>query len=426
MSRFKKTVLANGVRVVTENGNHSKSVAIGVWVETGTRDEADDEVGISHFVEHLVFKGTKKRTAYQIAKSLEFLGGDLNAYTTREHTNYHCLVLKDDWKSGLEVLADLVCNMKISNKDFELEKKVILQEIAMSDDTPEDIIYDYLYENVYANHPLGRQILGKSYTISKMTQKRIYEFYKKYYQGKNLIVSLSGDVDHDAVVVECQKLFKSKKPFKQQINRRAPVWKSSRNTYEKDAEQSHILVALPAASFRDKLRFEAFIVNSILGGGMTSRLYQSIREKNGLAYSVFSMLNTQDDSGNLTIYAGTEPKTVKKVIHLIHDELLKIKKNGLTQKELDMYKTQVKGQLLIGSDDVDNRMTSLGINEMIFGQYKSVESVIKEFDKITVASVKSYLKNHFDLTKVACVLMGPDAEKLSDWLKNYDFSKKRT
>lgn len=425
MSIYKKTILPNGVRVVTEKLSHLKSVSIGVWVATGTRDESDEDVGISHFLEHLVFKGTKKRNALQIAKTLESVGGDLNAYTTREHTNYYCLVLKEDWKLGLDVLSDLVCNMKLSNRDFELEKKVILQEIAMSDEAPEDMVYDYLYENIYANHPLSRQILGKSYTVSKMTQKRINTFYKNYYQGSNLIVSVAGDVDHDAVVIACQKLFKSKKSAPLDSHRRAPVWKASRKVYEKDMEQAHIMVAMPAASFHDKYRFEAFIVNSLLGGGMTSKLYQAIREKQGLAYSVFSSLNAQVDSGNLAIYAATDTKNTRRVIRIIADELLKLKRNGIKTADLKLFKTQVRGQLLMGMDDVENRMTSLGLNEMVFGEYRSVDQVIKEIEKIDLKSANYYLKNYFDLSKVAVIVMGPNVEKLNDWVNNYDFSKKR-
>jgi predicted Zn-dependent peptidase len=425
MSSFKKSILPNGVRVVTENMTHSKSVAIGVWVLTGTRDEDNDEVGLSHFAEHLVFKGTKTRNAYQIANSLESLGGDLNAYTTREYTCYHCTVLNEDWKIGLEVLSDLVCNMKLLKKDFELEKKVILQEIAMSDDTPEEIIYDYLFEIAYAKHPLSRQILGKSETIQKMTQKRVIDFYKKYYQGSNLIVSASGPVDHDALVIECQKLFRTRKPYKIVNARRAPIWKAGRQIYEKDLEQTHILLALPAPSFQDKFRFEAFIVNSLLGGGMTSRLYQAVREKQGLAYSVFSTLNTQTDSGNIAIYAGTDAKNVKKVVHIIADELLKIKKNGLKESDLKIFKTQVRGQLLMGSDDVENRMSSVGVNEMIFHEYRSVDKVIEEINKINLKSVNQYIKNNFDLEKVAAILMGPNMKTHQDWISNYNFSKKR-
>lgn len=423
-SNFKKTILPNGVRVVSEHHPHSKSVALGLWVLTGTRDEKPDEVGISHFVEHLVFKGTKKRNAFQIAKSLESLGGDLNAYTTREYTNYHCTVLREDWKIGLEVLSDLVCNMKLSMKDFELEKKVVLQEIAMSDDTPEDIIYDYLFEHTYANHPLGRQILGKSETISKMTQKKVYDFYKTFYQGSNLIVSAAGPLEHDALVIEAQKLFKSRKSFNQKNTRRAPRWKPTKQFYQDDSEQTHILLGLPATSFQDKLRFEAFIVNSLLGGGMTSKLYQAVREKQGLAYSVFSGLNTQVDSGNITIYAATDPKKVKKTLLTIKDVLLKLKKEGLKESDLKLFKTQVRGQLLMGSDDIENRMSSLGVNEMIFSEYRSVEKVIQDIEKVSVKSVNEYIKTQFDLTKMAVILMGPHLDEIKDWVLQLDFSKK--
>ncbi len=414
------------MRVVSEQHSSSKSVSLGVWVLTGTRDENEQDIGLSHFVEHLVFKGTKTRNAYQIANSLESLGGDLNAYTTREFTNYHCLVLKEDWKIGLEILADLVCNMKISKKDFELEKKVILQEIAMSDDTPEDIIYDYLFEHCYKNHPLARQILGKSETIEKMTQKRVFDFYKNFYQGSNLIVSAAGPVTHDELVIEAQKLFKTRKKYKTPNTRRAPIWKVCRKIYEKEEmEQSHILLGMPAASFKDKYRFEAFIVNSLLGGGMTSKLYQAVREKQGLAYTVFSSLNTQVDSGNITIYAGTDSKNVKKVIQIISDELLKIKKNGLKPADLKLFKTQVRGQLLMGSDDVENRMSSLGVNEMIFEDYRSVERVIEQIEKITLKSINEYIKNQFDLKKISILLMGSELKDLKSWIENYDFSKRR-
>lgn len=421
---FKKTILPNGVRVVTESHPHSKSVSIGIWVLTGTRDERPEDIGISHFVEHMVFKATKTRNAYQIAKSLESLGGDLNAYTTREYTNYHCLVLKEDWKIGLEILADLVCNMRVARKDFDLEKKVILQEIAMSDDSPEDLIYDRLYEGAYHNHPLSRQILGESQTIEKMTQKRILDFYKYFYQGQNLIVSAAGPLDHDQFVIECQKYFKTRKKFINKQKRRAPIWKPTRQVIEKELEQVHILLGFPATSFHDEYRFEAFIVNTLLGGSMTSRLYQAVREKQGLAYSIFSSLNTNVDSGNITVYAGTDAKKVKQVVRIIHRELLKLKKEGIRNSDIELFKTQVRGQLLMGSDDIENRMSSLGVNEMIFKDYRSVESVIAEIEAVDEESIRNYLKKHFDLNKVAAVLMGPGMNNLKDWIKKYDFSKR--
>ena len=422
LKQFKKTILANGVRVVSEQHDSSKSVSLGVWVLTGTRDEASDQVGISHFLEHMVFKGTKTRNAYQIAKALECLGGELNAYTTREYTNYHCLVLKEDWKIGLEILADLVCNMQMTKKDFELEKQVILQEIAMSEDAPEDVIYDYLFEESYKNHPLSREILGKTHTIKTMTQSKIWDYYKTRYQGSNLIVSAAGNVSHDELVIFAQKLFRSRKPLQLVQTRRAPIWKKARKVYERDLEQVHILLGLPAASFHDKDRFEAFIVNSLLGGGMTSKLYQAVREKQGLAYSVFSALNTQIDSGNLTVYAATDFSKVKKVVQVINAELKKLKQNGIRKSDLNLFKTQVRGQLLMGSEDIENRMVSLGVNEMVFGQYRSVEAVIADVEKVSVESVNQYLENFFDLSKMSLLLMGPKVEKLKAWVESKNFS----
>lgn len=419
MSVFKKTVLPNGIRIVSEQHAHSKAVSLGVWVLTGTRDEKNEVLGISHFLEHLVFKGTKTRNAYQIAKSLESLGGDLNAYTTRESTTYHCQVLKEDWREGLNVLTDLVCNMKITEKDFNLEKGVILQEIMMGDDSAEDIIYDYFFETVYKNHPLGRNILGKKETVQNMTIQKIVDYYKKTYQGKNLIISAAGKIEHDELVIECQKLFKSRQTYNLPNKRKAPPWVAGRKIVEKDLEQTHMLVAFPAASYHDKYRLEAYVLNSLLGGGMTSKLYQAVREKKGLAYSVFSMLNTQTDSGSITIYAATDTKNVKRVLSIIKRELKKIKAKGISKREVEMFRTQVRGQLLMGSEDIENRMTSLGVNEMTFGEYRSVDRVIADVEAVTHESVNRYLNNHFNLNKAAIIMIGPDMKKVEPWLKTF-------
>jgi predicted Zn-dependent peptidase len=256
-----------------------------------------------------------------------------------------------------------------------------------------------------------------------MTQKKVFEFYKHFYQGENLIISAAGPVDHDQFVIQCQKLFRSRRKYEAVTSRRAPRWKVFRKIIERDMEQAHILVGLPATSFHDKYRFEAFILNSLLGGGMTSRLYQAVREKQGLAYSVFSMLNTNVDSGNITVYAGTDTKNVKKVINIIATEMLRIKKKGIRLSDINLFKTQVRGQLLMGSDDIENRMSSLGINEMIFKTYRSVESVIAEIEKVSEKSMKDYIRDHYDLSKMSVVLMGPNLKQHQQWLAEYNFSK---
>ena len=231
-------------------------------------------------------------------------------------------------------------------------------------------------------------------------------------------------VDHDQFVIQCQKLFRTRKTFTAASKRRAPRWKVARKIYEKEMEQAHILVGLPAASFYDSHRFEAFVLNALLGGGMTSRLYQAIREKQGLAYTVFSSLNTNVDSGNISIYAGTDTKNVKKVLQTITEELLKLKKEGVKASDLNMFKTQVRGQLLMGSDDIENRMSSLGVNEMIFKTYKPVDLIIAEIEKVTEASMKQYIKKYMDLAKTSVVLMGPQLKQHHEWLHKYNFAKR--
>ncbi|MFS4460312.1 M16 family metallopeptidase [Bdellovibrio sp. HCB2-146] len=420
MIKYKKSELSNGIRVATEMHPGSRAVSIGIWVLTGTRDEQPEIAGISHFLEHLVFKGTKTRTAYQIAKSLEALGGDLNAYTTREYTCYHALVLKDHWEKALEVLSDLVSNMSLSQKEFDLERGVVLQEIAMSEDNHEDIIYDIFYDQAYGVHPLGRPILGTPSSLATMTQKKVMDYYKKTYTGKNIIVSAAGCIDHEEFLTALKKRLGTKKKSDLKNQRKKPRWLRRRHIVEKQAEQVHMLLGVPTASFKDDSRFEAVITNTLLGGGMTSKLYQSVREKRGLVYSVHSMLNTHIDSGMLTIYAGTEAKNVKKVGDLISKEVQKVRKQGVSKHDVEMFKTQVIGSILLSSDDIENRMTSLGVNEMVFGGYRSVESVIEEIKAVSVDSVNRYIREDLDLSQAAGVLLGPEVNELSSWWENLE------
>jgi predicted Zn-dependent peptidase len=418
---FKKTVLKNGICVATEMHPSSRAASIGVWVLTGTRDETEKQAGISHFLEHMVFKGTKTRTAYQIAKSLEALGGDLNAYTTKEYTCYHALVLKDHWSKALEVLADLVCNMKMSRKEFQLEKGVILQEIAMGDDNPEEWIYDLFFEEVYGKHPLARPILGTVKSITEMNQKQVLDYYKNTYSGQNIIVTAAGAVDHNDLVEQVEKQMKGKKKTRTQQGRKGARWNMCRKIVEKNCEQVHMLLGFPTASFQDKYRFEAYILNTLLGGGMTSKLYQSVRERKGLVYSIYSSLNTFVDTGHISIYAGTDQEKVQELIEIVTKVLRKIKKTGATKSEVELYKTQVTGSLLLGSDDIENRMSSLGVNEMVFNKYRSVDSVVEEINKVTVKSVNDFIDQRMNLDLMSGVLLGPGLKSLGSWWEEWEF-----
>lgn len=414
MVEYKKTVLSNGIRVISELQTHTRAVSIGVWITTGTRDESSDVAGVSHFLEHLVFKGTNKRSAFQIAKALEEVGGELNAYTTREYTCYHTLMLKDHWIRGLDVLADLTCRMKLRKDQFDLEKSVVLQELAASEENHEDHIYDEFLKRVYHKNSLGAPILGNEKSITQMKIKDVESYYSQKYQGPNIIISCAGPIDHDTLVEKVEKYFQFKKQKNVIHERVKPKFNSFFGIIEKQADQVHLLMGLPAASFKDKLRFEAFIVNALLGGGMTSRLFQSIRERKGLAYTIYSALNTFTDTGFMSVYSAVEKKNLKKLLATLTQEFNNLHKRNVKQTELKLFKTQVTGSILLGSEDVESRMASLAVNEMAFGAYKPVSEVIREIEAVTMNSINEYIEKYLINPKFGILLLGSDIQEFNE------------
>lgn len=400
-----------------ETHPHSHAVAIGVWIENGTRDEPKSLGGISHLIEHLVFKGTKTRTSFQIAKSLEQLGGELNAFTTREYTCYHCLVLKDHWKEGLEILSDLVSNMKFSKEDFILERGVVLQEIAMTEDSPEDLIYDLFLEYSLKGHSLGKSILGTPKTVGAMKARDALRHYKSVYSGKNMIVSVAGNIDYIEFEKAVQKLLGKKTSGKKRKVYKKPGYRPFVKAINKPSEQLHCLFGFPVSSFKDDKRFEAFIVNALLGGGMTSRLYQAIREKKGLVYNIHSSLNTFIDYGMINIYASCETGNMKQVILGIEKEILRLLKNGVRDSDVELFKTQVIGSIMLGADDIDNRMNSIAINEMVFQKYKPIEHITSEIEKVTPESVNQFIQEYIRPSNLSLLILGREAEDLEGFLK---------
>jgi predicted Zn-dependent peptidase len=403
---------------VSEYQTHTRAVAIGVWVTVGTRNEPVKLAGISHFLEHLVFKGTKKRSAYQIVKSLDEVGGELNAYTTREYTCYHALMLKDHWQRGIEVLADIVCNMNIKSEHFKLEKSVVLQEINASEENHEDLIYDEFLARCYKHNPLGKPILGNRKSLDSINLGEVEEFYESKYTGSNLIISCAGPLEHEKLVEKVSLLFKSKKRSRKSQVPEKPKFHSFAEVIEKNADQIHLLIGVPSTSFKDEFRFESFIVNALLGGGMTSKLFQSVREKKGLAYTIYSSLNTFVDTGFIGIYSAVEAKNVKKLASTLINEIKRVKIKGINKPDIKLFKTQVIGSILLGSDDVENRMTSLGINEMVFGVYKPIDEIINEIQSVSTASIDEYIERYFQLNTIGALMLGEDVEKLNDWWQN--------
>ncbi len=392
--------------MVTENHPFTRAVSVGLFTDLGTRDENVKRAGLTHFLEHMVFKGTRKMTSFEISKALDAVGGELNAYTAREYTCFHATSLKEHLKLCLEVLTDLAVGATLNRDDFEKEREVIGQEIQMSKDNLEEYILDMYLEKAYSGHALGIPILGTEETLAAMKRKDLVDHYHNMFRGSRLIVSVAGPVEHDQVVDLVSKAL-GKLPKRSPLRKkRAPRIRRVQEYVERPSEQVHLMVGLPSCSYRSPLRFEAYVVNELLAGGTTSRLYQKIREDKGLVYSVYSFLQSFVDSGLLLIYAGTGDKNAHQVLSIIKSELEKFVKNGIKSSELEMFKTQIKGSILLGAEDMENRMSSLGVNEMVFGDYKPIDEVIDLIDKVSVRSVKEYTAKFIDSQEVSLMVMG--------------------
>lgn len=392
--------------MVTESHPLTRSAAVGVFATVGTRDEEQSVAGVTHFLEHLVFKGTKNRSAYEISKALEAVGGDLNAYTSKEYTCFHATSLREHMPLGLDVVTDLVTAARLPPVDFKKEREVILQEIQMCKDELDEYISDLYLEKVFKGHSLATPILGTPESLNGMSRADLYRYYKRHYRGSQIIVSVAGNVSHDEVVELVSKSMLKIKAKRTSKSRSAPRVKSFKEFIHRPSEQVHLLVGWPSCSFSSEHRFESYVANAALGGGMTSRLYQRVREKRGLVYSIYSYLQSFVDSGLFQVYAGASNKNALLVLQLIREEMEKFVSKGMRSSELEMYKTQVKGQILLGAEDMENRMNSLAINEMVFQEYRSVDSVIEEIDQVTVRSVRDYVRKYFDMDKTSLMVMG--------------------
>ena len=406
MAQFNKTVLNNGVTVLTESHKDSLALCCGIFVDVGSRDEPSAWAGMTHFLEHLVFKGTQKRDAYDLARVMEAVGGEINAYTSRDNTCFHTLSLAKHWELSLDVLSDLVARATFPEHEFEREKQVVLHEIAMGPENLEEFIFDRFSTEVFPEHGLGRPIVGFKETVKNISLDNVREFYQKRYCGENLVVSATGNVDHEKFVVRVEELLGDVPSLSEENQRIKPEFQNRRFVETKAAEQAHLLLGVPSASFKDSLRFEAYVMNSLLGGGMTSRLYQEVREKKGLAYSIYSYLQTSVDSGLLCVYAGTEEKYIEEVLRICRQEMEQVALKGVSEEELELYKTQVLGSVLLGSEDMENRMNSIAVNDMVFKEYRSVQRVMEEIEQVSVNSMREYIDQHFDWQNMSVAMMG--------------------
>ena len=393
----RRTTLPSGLRILTEAIPTTRSASVGIWVNVGSRDETPALSGVSHFLEHLLFKGTRKRTALDISAGIEAVGGETNAFTTKEYTCFYARVLDADLPLAVDVLCDAVADSIIDPADVETERGVILEEIAMHDDEPGDEVHDVFTEAIYGESaPLGRLISGTEETISPMTRKQIHSFYKRRYTPPHIVVTAAGNLDHAQVVKLVRAALAGTaldadaaapapiRPVRAVRAQRAPTRVRTRDT-----EQAHVVLGCPGIGRLDDRRFALGVLNNVLGGGMSSRLFQEIREKRGLAYSVYSYASQYADAGVFAVYAGCAPGKVDEVLDLIRAELARVAAEGVTTGELARGKGMVKGSYVLGLEDSGSRMSRLAKSELLFGDLMGVDELLARVDAVTLAEVNT-------------------------------------
>ena len=403
---IRTTTLPNGLLVLTESMPHLRSVAMGVWIDCGSRDETPAVNGISHFIEHMVFKGTTTRSASQFAREVDAIGGNLDAFTGKETICFNIKVLDENVPAALDLLTDLVLHPTFSPDDIAKEQGVILEEIKMDEDNPDYLVHELFTQNFWPNDALGRPILGTAKTVSSFTQDILLAEYARRFTPANMVFTAAGNLDHDSFVTQVEAAFASlSATSSEKIARPNPPQTFPHITIkkQKSLEQVQFCLAVPAPPVADPSRYAAYLLNSILGGGMSSRLFQSIREERGLAYSIYSELNPFRDTGTLAVYAGCSADKTREVLTLTLAEFTRIKQEPVTDEELDRAKNQTKGNMVLGLETSGSRMSSLARQQMYWGRFFSLDEITTEIDRVTPA----------DLQRLANDLLHPDALALT-------------
>jgi predicted Zn-dependent peptidase len=389
-----KYTCANGVRIVLEPIPTVRSVAIGVWVGTGSRYETEENNGISHFLEHMFFKGTKTRSAREIAESFDRIGGQVNAFTSKEYTCYYAKVLDDHADYALDVLADMFFNSVFDEEELKKEKNVVYEEIKMYEDTPDDIVHDLLSQAAYGNHALAYPILGTEKTLSAFTGDTLRDYINRYYTPDNIVISIAGNVGEEFINT-VQSYFGSYETNNEKSEVQAPLFLDKHLARKKDTEQAHLCIGFPGLKFGDKKVYALTILNSILGGSMSSRLFQEVREERGLAYSVFSYHSSYQDNGLLTIYGGTGQSQLNELYETIMNTVGAFKQEGITEKELENCKEQLKGNLMLSLESTNSRMSRNGKNELMLRKHRSLDDIIDSVNGVTIEDVNNLAADVF-------------------------------
>ncbi len=423
-STVRRTVLPGGLRVVTEFLPAVRSVALGIWVGVGSRDEDEKHAGATHYLEHLLFKGTSKRTALDISAEMDAVGGELNAFTAKEYTCYYARVLDADLPLAIDVLSDMVTSSLIEPKDVDAERNVVLEEIAMNEDDPTDTVHEAFTTKLYGDTPLGRPVLGTVESINGITRDQVFEHYRALYTPPHLVVAAAGNLDHDMVVAAVEAAFAhvlaegdsvpaNAVPAGPRLRGAGGLWDgygpaagSGVTLVNRPIEQANLVLGCEGLSRTDDRRFALGVLNAALGGGMSSRLFQEVREKRGLAYSVYSFAAQHADTGMWGVYVGCLPSKAEEVLSICTAEVARVVSGGLTDAELDRGKGQVRGGMVLGLEDPSSRMTRLGKSELVYPSLEPVDEVLAAIDAVTHDDIRAIASEVLTRPKVLAVV-GP-------------------
>ncbi|GAV23095.1 M16 family metallopeptidase [Carboxydothermus pertinax] len=401
------TTLPNKITVLVEEIPYVRSAAVGLWFKVGSRNERRDESGISHFIEHMMFKGTANRTAREIAESLDQVGGQLNAFTTKEYTCYYARVLDEHTNLALEILYDMVFNSKFAEEDIEKEKNVVIEEVRMYEDAPDELIHDLLTEVMWNNHPLGRPILGEIKDIESFNRDKILDYYKRHYTPDNLIIAVAGRVDYQELLEKITDLFGGLGGRHKGDKITIPEFNLHSYSRRKNTEQVHLCLGTKGYSLTDDRIYAINILSTILGGGISSRLFQELREKHGLVYSVYSYTTAYQDAGLFGIYAGLGPNKVEEALELIQKELNELKTGKINDEELERARQQIKGNLLLSLESVTTRMSRLAKSYLYHGKIISPEEIVAKVFNVSMDSIKAMAQEISNLDNFTKVSIGP-------------------
>jgi predicted Zn-dependent peptidase len=407
LRNIRREVLSNGLTILTEEMPHIRSVSIGIWIKTGSRHESPEWNGISHFLEHMVFKGTRNRNAEQIAREVDSVGGNMDAFTAKECICFDVKVLDEHLPTALDILSDLVLNPVFEPAELSRERGVILEEIKMDEDNPDYLVHEIFTQNFWKDHPLGKPILGTKETVRKFEQQILLDYYSRFFIPNNMIISVAGNVKHERFVDLVKEKFAGLQAGPNGFKQDRPKVQARINMRNKKAlEQVQTCIGVPSLSIGDPRRFVSYVLNTLLGGGMSSRLFQSVREKQGLAYAIYSELNPYRDTGCMCVYAGTSRENAPKVVQSVVSEFKKLKTEPVPADELRRAKDQLKGSLMLSLESSTARMSNLARQELYFDRFYSMDEIIERVEAVSIENICQLAQEYFQPSSIAVTVLG--------------------